>query len=184
MKIAVSGSAGIGKSSLAKAISEKLGLPLIAENYEALFDNPDKFNKPDLIAAQILKIFSTKHQLEAKYDSFITDRCSIDLFHFWMKIGLWIRQKETDQLYDTAIQQAGQYDLIVLPPCGLLQISSDHEAGDARKRSLSPHVQQYNHASIAGLAIQWVPIDRLLFLPNIKQSIDERVEEVMKKLRI
>lgn len=180
MRIAISGTAGTGKSSLAKTLAERLGLSLIEENYGILFDKPEKFTDSRQRAAAILQIFSSKRQIEEQHGSFVTDRCPVDLFHFWMKAGLWTRTKETEQLCSMAAQQVGQYDLLVLPPSGMLNADSVHEAGDFRKRNSNQHVQLYNHASIVGLAVLWAPADRLLFLPNIRQSVDERVEEVIK----
>ena len=183
MRIAISGSAGIGKSSLAKALADRLGLSLITENYEAVFDKSNKLNSPEQLATVIMQIFSSKQQLEEQYGNFVTDRCPVDLFHFWMKMGLWVRKEETDRLYNIAVQQVVQYDLLVVPPHGVFEVGTDHEAGDSRKRASNRYVQMYNHASIIGLAILWVPANHLLFLPNVKQSIDERVEEVINALK-
>ena len=182
MKIAISGTAGIGKSSLAKALADKLRLPLIAENYETLFDKPKKITDTGQLAEAILRILESKQQLEEQHGSFVTDRCPIDLFHLWMKTGLWVRQQETERLYNMAVQQVDQYDLVVFPPSGILAADSEHETRDFRQRTPSKYVQMYNHASIIGLALLWMPAERLLFLPGASQSVDERAEAVIRTL--
>jgi len=182
MRIAISGSAGIGKSSLARSLAERLGISLITENYEILLDRPDKFTKHDQVAAPIMEIFFAKQRLEEEYGSFVTDRCPVDLFHFWMKMGLWKREDETERLHNMAVQQVRQYDLLVLPPWGLLNITRDQAAEDSKKRASNRYVQMYNHASITGLAMLWMPADRIFFLPSTSQSLDERVEEVIRAI--
>jgi hypothetical protein len=184
IKIAISGCAGIGKTTLAKVLSERLKLPLIEELYEPLFNPPGRFNGPPRqIADAFLQIFNTKKQLEEQHGSFVTDRCPVDLCHLWMKRGLSVLEQETEVIFEQGQQQVAQYDLLVILPAGVLEFVTEHEAGDSRRRAASQYIQMYNHASIIGLATLWMPKEHFLCLPKECQSVEERVEAVQQALQ-
>jgi len=52
MKLAVSGSTGTGKSTLAAAIADSLGIACIPENYDTLFNRPGALNSAAPLLAE------------------------------------------------------------------------------------------------------------------------------------
>lgn len=85
MKIAITGAQGVGKSTLASAISEQLNLPLITEGAR-------KYEIPDTYCDQLLtvqkSILNDQIKLEKDYTdiygSFVSDRSTIDNMAYWL----------------------------------------------------------------------------------------------------
>jgi hypothetical protein len=178
VRIAVSGSAGIGKTTLAVALAEALGLPLIAENYEPLFRVLGKVPPTQpVLAAALTEIHETKRALEARHGDFVTDRCPVDVFYSWLMRGLGTMRKETAALFAQCREQTRQYDLVVLPPWGAFEPPKP-PPGPGVRRAVNPWIQLRGHACVVGLATMWVGESRLVRLPVSADTVERRVEHV------
>jgi hypothetical protein len=178
MRIAVSGCAGIGKTTLAGALAAALGLPVIAENYEPLFRVLAKVRPTHhALAAAIIEIHETKRALEARHGDFVTDRCPVDLFYGWLMRGLGTMRKETAALFAQCREQARQYDLVVLPPWGVIEPPKP-PPGPGVRRAVNPWIQLRGQACVVGLATMWVGESRLVRLPPSAGTVERRVEYV------
>lgn len=180
MKIAISGCAGIGKTTLANRLAAELRVPLIDENYEPIFQSPEIFSGPvrDLAAA-LLAVHEKKRALESQHGSFVTDRCPVDIFNIWLNRGLGECQQETADLFEQCLAQVRQYDLLIFPPFGVLEMQQTCNANDGRKRNLNPWGQYHSYRSMVGLATLWMEPGRLLYLPASLLTIAARVEYVL-----
>src|SRR5687768_8702960 len=81
MRIAISGSAGVGKTTLARAISERLGLPMIDEEMRAFLENggrPLSAQSRDEAAQTLDQLWRRRRDRERSADRFIADNASID----------------------------------------------------------------------------------------------------------
>ncbi len=83
MKIAISGSVSTGKTTLGKALADKLGVAFIEENLETIFRvTQAEKNDPTKRADLFMKCLERKRALELKEQSFVVDRCPVDMAIF------------------------------------------------------------------------------------------------------
>lgn len=129
MKIALTGTSGIGKTTLAKALSERLSIKLIEEDYnsmayavKALKITPTT-NKKETIKAgeRLLKVMDQWLSNRMRYyksdESFIEDRFCIDAIAYLANST--VGQLREDILKDMIIkcsQYTTIYDLVIVPP--------------------------------------------------------------------
>ncbi len=177
MKLAISGSAGTGKTSLLKGIAEQIQYPVIEELYDDFFDHHGEFITPDSsLQRGIFTTLEAKHALETGHPKFIADRCPADLFNLWLSRGFAQNQKSTADLYRRCRSYMNKYDYIIVLPWSALPLSQIKGQQTTRKRVMNPWIQLHNHAAIIGLLQQWVPATKLLPIPYALTGITSRVE--------
>jgi len=176
VKIAISGSAGIGKTTLAKALAQSLGLPLIAEGYAPLFDLPAA--PPAELVPRFEKILRDKSALEASHQAYVADRASTDLFNLWLSLGLGQLPQETEKFYRACREHSQCYDYVVLLPWGVFSVQPIKNTGNFQQRADNPWIQLRNHATICGLNALWLPEARLIHLSQQAVSTEERLTAI------
>ena len=185
MKIAVSGTAGVGKTVLSSALAPLLELKYIAENYEPLFDNAGSFNSsPENLIQAIYQVLDNKHKIEVEAVNFITDRCPVDLFHMWMTKGLDKDEAATAEFFAHCLQQTRNYDFILLPAWGSLKLQQKEGQKNRQVRVMNAWTQLRNHASITGYIHLWVPPIRIIQLPMSLSDHDQRVRFVLEQIKL
>ena len=124
MKIAISGAANTGKTTLAKGLAKQTGLPLIEEGFGEIRRGPNPDKSGDFLAGCFQKIDRAKRQLEEKYQSgFISDRCTIDLFNFWSAFPILQLRPDALEFYKNCKNHAKTYDYVVFLPWGSVAYS-------------------------------------------------------------
>ncbi len=185
MKIVLSGSAGIGKTTLAEAISKSHGYEYIAEHYDLLFENADTFNSPKHVLIELFNtVLSKKLTVERKHSHIISDRSPVDLFNLWMSKGLWKNDEETRKFHKRCCHYSSHYDYVVLLPWGAIPLEQNHNSPSGQKRIMNRWVQFHNHSNIIGLTRQWVKPDRIIQIPDDIIDIEERENYVVRKAKI
>jgi len=191
-RIALSGATGTGKTTLARALADALGLPLIAEDLVAVVEARRVFltaaressaGLPAARDAYLAAADAWLHDREAwrtALPGFVADRWGIDLLTALVSSGLgpahdkrvagWIAQCQ---------RYARHLDLIVMPPLVRFTDEPRNEFGLPRASALGPRV--VDHCLIRGLIEQFVPTPRL-YLPDSVRSVEARVEHVRKVL--
>lgn len=122
MKIAISGSHGVGKTTLAKKLAEELGMPLISgvareEAKRMGFVTTKGIKKMKLLDRSIyqLRVFFRQIQEEEKhYKGFISDRSVFDAVAYSMYYN--VDHKVISMLLHDALSHSERYDLILLCP--------------------------------------------------------------------
>jgi Asp-tRNA(Asn)/Glu-tRNA(Gln) amidotransferase A subunit family amidase len=180
MRIAVCGCAGIGKTSLARALADRLSIPLIEEQYEALFSAGGFSGPPAAVAGRFEQVLTTKRRQE-QAPNFVADRCGIDLFNLWLAHQLNRLNDRTAAFSERCQASASRYDVFIFPTWGEPPMKP-HDATDGRVRVQDPWVQLRNHAAILGLASLWVPPNRIVRLPLGVGSPEERAGWLVTKM--
>jgi hypothetical protein len=167
MKIAISGSAGTGKTTLAQNLARSLNCAYIPEHYEPLFDRPGKFNgAPDVLAKAFNQVLDIKLAEQAKHDSFVADRSPADLLNLWLARGLFCLPEASQAFHDRCREAMKVYNLIVIPPWGALPLQNTAQPEKRQQRVTDPWRQLFNHAAISGLVHMFVGAENILYLPE------------------
>ena len=175
MKIAVSGSAGVGKTTFAVALAECRGCRLIEEGYDGFFGSDAGFIKSRAqLRRKILALLELKNSLEEEAEAFVADRCAVDLFNLWMSRGFGEDQKITGCLYQRCRQYVAKYDVVFVLPWRAIPLRQI-ELPENRRRAMNPWSQLYNHANVIGLLHQWLPPARLVPIPFGLRDLRRRV---------
>ncbi len=119
-KITITGSSGVGKTTLSKQIAQELDLPLIEETARVLcaemgfarigdIPEQEKF-KHDVLIKQI--------ESESKHESFVADRSAIDCWILWQRWNICTAMTfDTETLYTRVAAHADCYThIIYIPP--------------------------------------------------------------------
>jgi len=184
LRVAICGSGGVGKTTLAVPLARQLRATYIPEHFESFFDRPGKFRSPPPILAELFnEVLERKRAEEQAQESYVVDRSPIDLFNLWLAQGLALRAEDTKRFHANCRDYCAAYDFVVILPWGALPlVPSDHVTGRQR-RVLNPWVQLSAHASIAGLARMWIEPQRIVELPASITDAQERLGFVMGRIR-
>jgi len=183
MKIAISGSAGTGKTTLATALAAKIDCATIAECYDEFFDDICEFIKPtSRLQHKIIETLELKNRIEDERGEFIADRCPVDLFNLWLSRGFGENQIKTVDFYNRCRSYIRKYDCIVVLPWSALPLMQIKNHGGRRQRVMNSWTQLYNHSTIIGLLQQWVAPNRLLPVPFELVDISARIEFIRRSL--
>ena len=96
MRLAISGSAGTGKSSLAMALANSLKIPYLEENFRRRRENGLVFQNLSRTdqSLLILELYTEAIEEAAQHTTgFVQDRCPIDFLAFWLHYGFWNEEK-------------------------------------------------------------------------------------------
>lgn len=171
MKIAISGSGGIGKSTLSKNLANKFNIALIEENYAALNASDDQ-KAPH---QKLFQIFETKLVLENEHSSFVTDRCPLDLMNTWLSRGLHTRNVPSAKFIRQCTEHCSRYDFVIIPPWNSFPLE---QATQSLPRNMNKLGQMRQHASILGLAHIWIDPEKIIEIPKSMNELEERIKYV------
>lgn len=121
MRIAITGAHGTGKTTLAQALSEKLGLPLIAEQARLVAKRMGVKNCEELLRnPKLAREFQERvleEQIRAQLahpEGFVSDRCTLDCIAYWR---LYLGDRNGRRyFYKARLHAFRRLDLIVYVP--------------------------------------------------------------------
>jgi len=121
MRIAIIGSAGTGKTTLSHMLAEKIGVPLVPEFAREILAEWGFKRLRDLDAPQMAnfqrEILQRKLYLEARYDSFVSDRSTADSAVYWLlRLVGRVASDETSYHMEKCRIALDRYDALVLLP--------------------------------------------------------------------
>lgn len=179
MKIAVSGTAGTGKSTFARVLAEKYALTYIDEGYSSLLG----LDKDQLIIDKLEDIFIDKSKAELNANGgFVSDRCPIDLIHLCIKNKIHIIDgQKASRFIGKSIQAMKTYDFIIIPPWNSIKLEKSN--GGQLNRNMNPLIQMSNHSNITGYVHMFVRGAKIIELPRSLSEIEQRVEYADKLIR-
>lgn len=179
LKIAVSGAVSTGKTTLGRALAERLDLPFIEENLDSMFAAPAGQRKsPQAFARALVQCLERKRWLEAEAGRFVVDRCPLDLLNFWQARRL-PRQVAGHDIYELCRRSTADYDFVVLTPWSGIPLGRDSPDRTGRARTRDPWVQFKGSCMIAGLARHFIEPRRIVQIPNELMDGEKRLEFVL-----
>ncbi|GIX30006.1 MAG: hypothetical protein KatS3mg124_0478 [Porticoccaceae bacterium] len=175
LRIAVTGTSGTGKTTLALALSKALDLPFLEEGYDGRITR----RKGKTVAeweAELFAVFDRKIGEEARRESFVADRCAIDLFCAWFNNNLHVRCDPTitRRFLGRCAQAARRYHFVVVTPWNALPFVEREPDRPGMRRNPNPWVRLRIHATTLGLAHFLLDKRRILELPGKPMSVEER----------
>lgn len=188
MRLSITGAAGIGKTTLARALAEHFGVPMLTEDFSGIvraFNTlpPGENEVSQWRAACRAACCDWLRQRETRYranPAFVEDRCAIDILLRWLLENLSDGDNdETRRMIGTARTLLAMTDFVVIPPL-LPMAPGRNDDGLVRAGSLS---RVYRAQSLVlGIATQLVAPVRLICLPDHLQSVGARVDFVLTRI--
>ena len=178
-RIAISGSAGIGKTTLAKALADRLQVPYLEEGFrkrcEAGLDPHDLSQAEHRVL--LMELYEEAIAAAAGCNGgFIQDRCRLDFLAFWLHYGFWREDAESAAFYARVQKDLDQYDHVIVLPWGTFDIAADSI------RSTNRWLQLKYQALFEGLAHRLAPDGKLLWMPVEPTGKAERLAYVVDTL--
>lgn len=178
VRLALSGSAGTGKTTLGRRLAEELGVPYIEERMRRRLEqgfDPSRLGHDEWRA---LMEEDWSAQLEAEGSAtggFVADRSSFDFAAFWLHYGLTDDRAATERWMAHRFADALRYDRIVLCPWGGLPILDDGV------RSTNRWAQLRFQSTLEGLLERFCDAERVVRVAA-GAGLDARVEQVLADL--
>lgn len=177
-RIALSGSAGTGKTTLGEALARELGVPFIEEGMRARLEAGLQLwtFTEEQHRALLRELWSEQREAEeAASSGFVSDRSAVDFAAFWLHYNLIDDEAQTEAFLERMRRDARHHDLVVLCPWGALPLVDDGV------RSTNRWLQLRYHAIVEGLHAEWTA-PRELFRVPARAGVEERVEVVMQRI--
>lgn len=181
-RIALSGSAGVGKSTLGAALARQLDLPFLPEGMRARLEaglelhalNHEEFK--DLIRELWEEHAEAEAAAMAQAGGFVSDRSAVDFAAFWLYYGFSNDQPATEAFLAKTLRHAKRYDRVLLLPWGALPLVNDGV------RSPNRWLQRHFQATVEGMLHQELPPGRLLRVPPL-EALQSRLDWALAALR-
>ena len=174
-RLALSGSAGVGKTSLGLALSEKLVLRYVPEGMRSRLERGLDLRalQHDELKALILELWKEQVAAEdaatAAGEGFVSDRSPLDYLAFWMAYGFVHDVEASDTLYREVVERIPHYDRIILLPFGVLPLEADGV------RTANVWIQRRFQSTVRGLLEEEVGLPRFVQMPSLL-SLEKRVD--------
>ena len=172
LRLAISGSAGTGKTTLARELSHRLNLPLIPEAMRAYLEAGGKRLDRVAQAQAEMKLAEFRAELEAaegRLGAFVTDNGALDLDAYAHWYGCAGASKTG--------AHAGRYDAVVILPAGILPYERDGI------RQEDPAQEAQFQKLLERLAEESELESVLLRVPTQLRTVEERAEWVLEQFK-
>lgn len=181
-RIALSGSAGTGKTTLAKRLAHELKVPYIDEGMRRRLEAGLELHALDArgLAQLIQELWDEQRAAEAaalrSHGGYVADRSPLDFLAFWLHYGLGDDVPATERFAARVLTAVDETDLVVLLPHGVLPLESDGV------RTSNTFTQLRFQLLVEGLLRRHVPSSRLVE-PGGSDALELRLARVLERAR-
>jgi len=176
-RIALSGSAGTGKTTLGRRLAAELGVPYIDELMRRRLEGGLRLDglSRDAWRALVRDLWREQVALQAEArEGFVADRSSLDYAAFWLHYGLHEDAVETSAFFAEMAAASAELDAIVLFPWGVLPLVADGV------RTPDPWTQLSFQGVLEGVLRRHARTSVLELLPS--SDLEERLRWTMARL--
>jgi len=177
-RIGLTGSAGVGKTTLALTLAATLDVPAVEEPMRARLRAGFSLHSLSRDEHRAL-LDDDAAGLEAlpEADGFVADRTPLDYAAFWLCAGYAADDPAgTGALVQRAAAAVARWDLVVVLPWGAFPVEDDGY------RYPNPWHQLHVQTVMEGLCRRYVPAERLAFLPDSLTAPEARCAWVLRRL--
>jgi nicotinamide riboside kinase len=175
MRIAITGSAGVGKSTLGRRLGEILGVPVLGEGMREWLERTGSDLHAlgrDGVRSLLVRLWEERRAAEETNQAFVADRSSYDFGAFWLYYQFGGQDAETERLLAECFSP-GRYDTVYLIPWGSIPLVADGV------RSSDRYVQLHSQLLIEGAVRRYA--GRVVEV--VATRLDDRVEAVLADIR-
>ncbi|MBK7875269.1 MAG: histidine phosphatase family protein [Planctomycetes bacterium] len=178
VRIALSGSAGTGKTTLGRRLADALGVPYLEERMRRRLEqgfDPSRLGHGEWRELMEEDWAAQRAAEDAAVHGFVADRSSIDFAAFWLHYGLHDDRETTERWMARRFADSQHYDRIVLCPWGGPPIVDDGV------RSTNRWAQLRYQTTLEGLLERFCDAQRILRMP-LDADLERRTELVLAHL--
>lgn len=192
LRIAVSGPAGAGKTTLVNALAAELSLVRLEEGMRDIYDKQTAFREarkatgtpPEVLErafAEWKRSYfdwcNARFAAYSRHADFVADRWELDMFGYWLlSLVQYHTDEDTLQLKRIYLEHSRQFDLFVMLPPGDFDIEERNEAG--LKRQITYNRSVLTHSCFLGLLSQ-LPGSTPRYIPMQPESVEKRVADIV-----
>lgn len=190
-KIALMGTSGVGKTTLAKVLATDLNIPVLEESLIDVYDAIKQLNKKEITHSEIkvktkeilevlrIWVFNRAREQQGK-TGYVCDRTALDVLDILLSSSIIFNDEMIVGLIKEVRHQLNDLDLIVMLPIGEHTFQTPHN-DDGLRRSVYLQQKLHSQAIKIGLLAMFSPKPLLMIDASVK-SVDERVTLIKDRL--
>jgi predicted ATPase len=180
VRLAISGAAGTGKSTLARALAMRLDLPYLEEGMRARLESGLDLHRishrqHQALAEELLdEMLDATRRAVAEHGGFVCDRCPLDMAAFWLYYRFAFDLEATARYMRRVDESLPGFGHVVLLPRTALALCDDGV------RSANPWIQLHFDALLDAMVARAGDAVTVVRLPPDCRSLAERVDWVLR----